>query len=57
VAVFEDKLYWSDWSGEEIRVCNKFTGKDYKSLVRESRSRVYGMQIFHPSLFTTQVGV
>lgn len=53
--VFEDKLYWSDWSGREIRTCNKFTGKDRKSLVRESKSRIYGMQVFHPSLFKTRV--
>lgn len=55
VTVFEDKLYWSDWSGKEIKVCNKYTGKDRKSLVHESKSRVYGMQIFHPSLFMSQV--
>lgn len=55
LTVFEDKLYWSDWSGKEIKVCDKFTGKDQKSLVRESKSRVYGMQIFHPSLFQAQV--
>lgn len=53
--MFEDKLYWSDWSGKEIKVCNKFTGKDRKSLIRETKSRVYGMQIFHPSLFKPQV--
>lgn len=55
VAVFEDKLYWSDWTGKEIKVCNKFTGKDSKALVRENKSRVYGMQIFHSSLFESQV--
>lgn len=55
VTVFEDKLYWSDWSGKEIKVCNKYTGKDRKSLVHENKSRIYGMQIFHPSLFKSQV--
>ncbi|VVC34061.1 Hypothetical protein CINCED_3A006126 [Cinara cedri] len=54
VTVFENKLYWSDWSGKEIKVCDKFTGKDRKSLVHETHSRVYGMQIFHPSLFKSQ---
>lgn len=55
VTVFEDKLYWSDWSGKEIKVCNKFTGKNRKSLIRERNNRIYGMQIFHPSLFKPQV--
>ncbi|XP_025205329.1 vitellogenin receptor [Melanaphis sacchari] len=55
VTVFEDKLYWSDWTGKEIKVCNKFTGKDSKSLVRENKSRVYGMQISHSSLFESQM--
>ncbi|XP_050441147.1 vitellogenin receptor [Adelges cooleyi] len=51
VIVFEDKLYWSDWSGKEIKVCNKFTGRDCRSVVREAKTRIYGMQIYHPSLF------
>lgn len=55
VTVFEDKLYWSDWSSKVIKVCNKFTGKDSKTLIRENKNRVYGMQINHPSLFESQV--
>lgn len=55
ITIFEDKLFWSDWSGREIKVCNKFTGKNQKSLIRERKNKIYGMQIFHPSLFKSQV--
>ena len=33
IAVFEDKLYWSDWDKLNIESCNKFTGQDLESLV------------------------
>ena len=34
IAVFEDKLYWSDWDTLNIESCNKFTGKDFEPLVQ-----------------------
>lgn len=34
VAVFEDKLYWSDWDTTSIESCNKFTGKNCEPLVQ-----------------------
>jgi hypothetical protein len=33
IAVFEDKLYWSDWDTLNIESCNKFTGKNFEPLV------------------------
>lgn len=34
IAVFEDRLYWSDWETASIESCNKFTGKDHETLVQ-----------------------
>jgi hypothetical protein len=34
IAVFEDKLYWSDWDTQNIESCNKFTGKNFEPLVQ-----------------------
>ena len=32
LAVFENKLYWSDWDKNSIQSCNKFTGEDLKTI-------------------------
>nr|XP_012218610.1 PREDICTED: vitellogenin receptor-like [Linepithema humile] len=32
LAVFENKLYWSDWESKTIQTCDKFSGKDWKTL-------------------------
>nr|QJD20828.1 vitellogenin receptor [Liposcelis entomophila] len=50
IAVFEDMLYWSDWRGREIQMCNKFTGKNHSSVVKEKKSNIYGVHIYHPAL-------
>lgn len=34
LAVFEDRLYWSDWDTLSIESCEKFTGKDHEVLVQ-----------------------
>lgn len=34
LAVFEDRLYWSDWDTMSIESCNKFTGKEHETLVQ-----------------------
>lgn len=39
LAVFEDRLYWSDWETMSIEACDKFTGKNHDVLVQ-------GEQIF-----------
>jgi len=48
LAVFEDILYWSDWELQEILSCNKFSGKNVKSLVKESGVQPMGITIAHP---------
>ncbi|XP_078043558.1 vitellogenin receptor-like [Augochlora pura] len=49
LAVFENKLYWSDRASKSIEMCDKFTGKDWKTLVHVN-SVVYGMHIYHSVL-------
>lgn len=39
LAVFENRLYWSDWGRMSIESCDKFTGKNHEVLVQ-------GEQIF-----------
>ena len=33
---FEDTLYWSDWSGGMLASCNKFTGKQRRTILKEA---------------------
>ncbi|XP_035730371.1 vitellogenin receptor-like [Vespa mandarinia] len=49
LAVFENKLYWNDWSTNTIQTCDKFTGKDWKILLHTT-SMTYGIQIYHSVL-------
>nr|CAI5853203.1 unnamed protein product [Callosobruchus analis] len=41
LAVFEDRLYWSDWSTRSIQSCEKFTGKEYRTVI-EDKQLIYG---------------
>jgi len=50
MAVFEDSLYWSDWEMQEIVSCNKFDGKNFKTLVKEAGIRPMGITVAHPLL-------
>ncbi|KAI4466638.1 vitellogenin receptor-like protein-related-related [Holotrichia oblita] len=50
IAVFEDKLYWSDWNTHSIQTCDKFTGKNHHTLLKEKKEYVYGLHIFHSAL-------
>lgn len=45
IAVFQDKLFWSDWEARCIQSCDKFTGKN---AVHESM--IYDLEIFHSAL-------
>lgn len=47
IAVFENKLYWSDWGTRSIESCNKFTGKNHHTLIKEDREYIYGISIYH----------
>ncbi|XP_055684225.1 putative vitellogenin receptor [Lutzomyia longipalpis] len=48
IAVFEDKIFWSDWTTNSIQSCNKFTGKDH-SLLLHSR-HIYDIHIYHSAI-------
>jgi len=50
MAVFEDNLYWSDWEMQEIVSCNKFNGKNFKTLIKEAGIRPMGITMAHPLL-------
>ncbi|XP_076343570.1 putative vitellogenin receptor yl isoform X2 [Tachypleus tridentatus] len=50
LAVFEDLLYWSDWSSFSLESCNKFTGKEQQLIFREHRNHLLGIHIYHPIL-------
>lgn len=45
LAVFENRLYWSDWGTKAIESCNKFTGKDLEILVQGEQ--IFDVHIYH----------
>jgi len=54
VAVFEDRLFWSDWREFSIYSCNKFTGNNLQSVL-VAHSRINGLSVMHslPNLAPT----
>jgi hypothetical protein len=48
LSVFEDTIYWSDWSRKEIKSCNKFNGKNRKVLVKTKGHLPMGIHVHHP---------
>jgi hypothetical protein len=49
LAVFEDKVYWTDWETEGVHTVDKFTGKNVKSVVR-GVSGLMTIKIYHQVL-------
>ncbi|XP_014204223.1 vitellogenin receptor [Copidosoma floridanum] len=49
IAIFENRLYWTDWSTNSIHSCNKFTGKDFNTLFQKNET-LYGIHIYHSTL-------
>ncbi len=47
ISVFEDYIYWSDWTNEGINKANKFTGADRGPYIRNVFD-VMGLDIYHP---------
>lgn len=45
IAVFENKLYWSDWAGNNISECNKFTGKEKRHLVNGWNEKIIDIHV------------
>lgn len=50
MALFEDTLYWSDWTRQSLESCNKVTGKDHTTIKKESKAEIMGVHIYHPVL-------
>ncbi|NP_001291525.1 vitellogenin receptor precursor [Solenopsis invicta] len=49
MTVFQNKLYWSDWESNGIQTCNKFTGKDWKILIR-NHNKPYSVHMDHSAI-------
>lgn len=49
VSLFENRIYWSDWSKNEIKTCNKLTGNDTQVVIHVED--IYGIHIYHPDLY------
>lgn len=45
LAVFNDRIYWSDWDSKNIQACDKFTGKHREILARDNV--IYGIHVYH----------
>jgi len=50
VAVFEDNIFWSDWSKNEILSCDKFTGAGHRNWFKGITVQAMGIHIFHENL-------
>lgn len=48
LSLFENRVYWSDWSGSDIRTCDKLSGNGTKIVMRTEN--IYGIHIYHPSI-------
>lgn len=49
LSVFEKRIYWSDWSGSDIRTCDKMSGNSTKVIMRADN--IFGIHIYHPNLY------
>ncbi|XP_048001083.1 putative vitellogenin receptor [Leguminivora glycinivorella] len=50
LAVFENTVYWSDWTSNTIQTIDKIHLEQKKSYLIKLQAPVYGMHIFHPVL-------
>lgn len=48
ITIFENRLYWSDWSTHSIQSCDKFTGENHKTIISQDKT-IYGIKIYHPN--------
>lgn len=51
IAVFENLIFWSDWSGSDIRSCDKNTGANIRKIMKADS--VYGIHVYHPEIYQT----
>lgn len=47
IAVWEDRIYWTDWETRSIEYCHKYTGKNCSTLVNTVH-RPMDLRVYHP---------
>jgi len=50
LAVFEDRLFWSDWELRNIQSCHKITGQQREYLFNDTKIEPFGIHVYHPIL-------
>jgi len=50
LAVFEDRLFWSDWDMKKIQSCHKVTGMEREYLFNDTKIEPFGIHVYHPAL-------
>lgn len=48
VSIFENRIYWSDWSGNDIKAADKNNGSNIKNVLHADD--IYGIHIYHPDI-------
>uniref|UniRef100_A0A182QRH4 EGF-like domain-containing protein n=1 Tax=Anopheles farauti TaxID=69004 RepID=A0A182QRH4_9DIPT len=48
IAVFNDRIFWTDWSTKSIQSCDKFTGKERRTLVHDRM--IFDVHVYHSSV-------
>lgn len=58
LAVFEERLYWTDWDREGVLSVNKFNGSGVKQVIkiccRFSHTKVFGLDVVSNMKFSVQ---
>lgn len=57
IAVWQERLYWSDWEHDHIRSCLKRSGKQTRQIVKGSHSDFFGLTIYHPAMMPQVIAV
>ncbi|XP_023030772.1 low-density lipoprotein receptor-related protein 1 [Drosophila willistoni] len=47
IAVWEDRIYWSDWETKSIEYCNKYNGQNCSTLITTIH-RPMDLRVYHP---------
>jgi len=50
LAVFEDRLFWSDWDLKKIQSCHKVDGQQREYLFNDTKIEPFGIHVYHPIL-------
>lgn len=53
LSIFENRLYWSDWSGNHIKTCDKTSGNQTRTIMHAEN--IYGIHIYHPQIYQSSM--